>query len=289
MSPFAPELPRNARGAQDLTACWRQYRAGMSSKSSGFTLIEILLAIAILSLVCGSIFSTWNTIMRASRTGLQVAATAQRARVVAHVLEDSLSSAQSYAANQQYYGFFAENGREASLSFVARLSKSFPRSGKFGDLDMRRLEFKVQPGDEGGAELVLRQQPILMQDFDEDEKEHPVVLAKNVTDFKAEFWDTKTSDWIDEWNDTNSMPPLVRVTLSLAMNAQSSRVQEKIVRIVSLPATAVPVVWQRPGFAPGLPGSPGTPPIGAPGQPPVPGGVPGVSPGVQPGQSFRPQ
>lgn len=246
---------------------------------TGFTLIEILLAIAIFGLVCGSIFSTWTAIIRASKTGLEAAATAQRARIVAQVLEDALSSAQSYTANQIYYTFNAENGKEASLSFVARLSKSFPRSGKFGDLDMRRLEFKVQQSPDAGSELVLRQQPLVMKDYDEDEKLHPVVLAKNVTDFKAEFWDVKTSDWVDEWTATNTMPPMVRVTLSLALNGTSSQAQEQIVRIVSLPATAVPVVWQRPGFPAGLPGAAPPPPGGLPAGAPttgVPGGASGL-------------
>jgi type II secretion system protein J len=256
-----------------------------SRKSVGFTLIEILVAIAILTLICMTIYSTWIALVRASEVGGKAAAVAQRARAVSRIIEEALGSAQSYTANLNYYSFVANSGSEGSLSFVSRLADSFPRSGKFGDLNLRRVEFSV----DSERQLVLRQCPLLM-DFDEDERLHPIVLAKNVTEFKAEFWEQRRSDWIDEWTATNTMPPLVRISLSLANNANSFQVTEQIVRVISLPATAVPAVWQRPTVvpvpgAPGAPGTPGTP--GTPGQPGVPGqpsvtGQPVVVPGQPP-------
>jgi prepilin-type N-terminal cleavage/methylation domain-containing protein len=252
--------------------------------NGAFTLIEILVAIAILGLVCATIFSTWTAILRASQTGLEAAAVAQRARSVSRIIEEALGSAQSYSANLRWYSFVAENGSEGSLSFVSRLHESFPRSRKFGDLNLRRVEFSVN----SRRELVLRQCPLLMA-YDEDEIHHPVVLARNVNEFKAEFWDQRDADWIDEWTATNTMPPLVRITLSLANNEQSREVSERIVRVVSLPATAVGAQWQRQvapptPTTPGAPGTPGTP--GAPVRPGVPGqpGIP-AQPGL-PGQQF---
>ena len=75
------------------------------------------------------------------------------------------------------------------LSFVARLSKSFPRSGKFGDLDVRRVTFSLEAGPEGARQLVLRQNPLIL-DPDKDEKQYPVVLAKNVKGLEMQFWDS---------------------------------------------------------------------------------------------------
>ena len=125
-----------------------------------------------------------------SKVGLDAAASAQRARITIRVLEDSLGSAQSFAANLPYYYFDAENGDTPVLSFVARLSKSFPRSGKFGDLDVRRVTFSVEAAPDGSRQLVLRQNPLVME-LRRDEKEHPIVLAKNVKGFEMQFWDTE--------------------------------------------------------------------------------------------------
>jgi prepilin-type N-terminal cleavage/methylation domain-containing protein len=246
--------------------------AGSPRRAGAFTLIEIMVAVSILGLVCATIFSTWTAILRASKTGLEAAATAQRARAVSRILEEALGSAQSYSANLRYYSFVAESGSESSLSFVSRLCDSFPRSRKFGDLNLRRLRFSMN----SERQLVLQQAPLLM-DFDLDEVNHPVVLAKNVTEFKAEFWDQKEADWVDEWTATNTMPPMVRVSLSLAGGPQSSTVSERIVRIISIPATAVSANWQRPVALPGapLPGA-GTPGAGSSSQPPP------INPGTPP-------
>ena len=261
-----------------------------SAQQSAFTLVEIMLAIGILSMVLAAIYSSWTAILRASKTGLEAAASAQRARITIRVLEDSLGSAQSFAANLPYYYFDALNGDPAGLSFVARLSKSFPRSGKFGDLDLRRVTFTVEPAPDGSRQLVLRQNPLVME-MDADERDHPSVLAKHVKGFEMLFWaaDKNPPDWVDEWREqkTNQLPKLVMVTLKLADNPHSDQVTEEITRIISLPAVTVQPAWQvsrAPGGpgAPGAPGTPGTP--GTPGMPGAPGmpTMPGMPGGLQP-------
>ena len=49
-------------------------------------------------------------------------------------------------------------------------------------------------------QLVLRQNPLVME-LDTDEKEHPIVLAKNVKGFEMQFWDSNKNppEWVDEW------------------------------------------------------------------------------------------
>jgi type II secretion system protein J len=241
----------------------------------------MLIAISIFSLVLTAIYSSWTAILRSAKSGHQLAATVQRSRIVVRVLEDSLGSAMSFAQNNVYYGFVGQNGSEASLSFVARLSKSFPRSGKFGDLDVRRVTFAIEPGPMSGKQLVLRQCPLMM-DWDIDEKNHPLVLAKNVKDFQMQFWDQRQQDWVDEWKQTNSLPKGIMVTLRLADTALAQAAQEEVTRIIQLPANSVAPIWQMPRGMPGQGGTPGMP--GAPGMPPgAPGSMPGAPGGFPPG------
>lgn len=250
----------------------------------------------ILSLVLAAIYSTWTSILRASKVGQDAAAAVQRARMAGRILEEALSSAQYFEPqspaqrDDPYYDFLAQNGSDAVLSFVSHLSsKYFPRSVKFGPWTVRRVIFSVRDGPDGGRELVLAQKPLLWEEFDEDEKNYPLVLAKNVREFKTEFWDVKQQDWKDEWKATNSLPPLVKVTLKLADNPHSTMVREEVTRIVSLPAQGVTRQWQpwsgAQGFRPGMPGTqPGTvnplqPGSLPPGQYPIgPGQFPGLVP-----------
>src|SRR5439155_17399462 len=149
-------------------------------------------------------------------------------RIAVRTLQESLGSVQSFALNPNYYALLSENSREGSLSFVTRLSKAFPRSGRFGDMDVRRVTFSVEQAPDYGRQLVMRQHPVVMN-LDVDEKEHPVVLAKNVREFQTQFWDPKQNDWVDEWKPklTNELPVMVKVTLKLAINAQSSQVHDE--------------------------------------------------------------
>ena len=86
--------------------------------------------------------------------------------------------------------------------------------------------------------------------LDTDEKEHPIVLAKNVKGFEMQFWDANKNppEWVDEWEGpkTNQLPKMVMITLKLADNPHSSRITEEITRIISIPAMTVQPVWQVP-------------------------------------------
>ena len=271
--------PHKAREAPRLG-----FRGSPSQRA--FTLVEIMIAMGILALVLAAIYSSWTAILRASKVGLDSAAAVQRARIAGRIIEESLTSAESFAQNQRYYAFVADNGSEPLLSFVTHLSPSFPRNGKFAGLDVRRVIFSVEHG-----QLVLRQKPYLMDEMDEDEKKYPLVLGNHVKEFKTEFWDTRLNDWIDEWKQTNQLPVMVRVTLKFGDNAYSTQVGAEVTRIVSIASVAVAPGWQSPRLLPGMPGMPAVPgaPGSIPGNPAVPGapGYPAL-PGNPGGPMFQP-
>lgn len=219
-------------------------RSNTFTATKAFSLLELMLALAIFAMVLTAIYASWSGILRASKIGSEAAADIQRSRIAMQTIEDALSCAQSYQADIQHYSFLGENGREASLSFVARLPDEFPRSGKFGDFDVRRVTFALQPGPDSVAELVLRQNPIL-RSMDEDEMEHPLVLARNVKDFVLQFWDPTANDWTDEWTQTNQLPRMVQVALSFN-GADSTKPLSTVIRTVSLPSVMVQAAWQRP-------------------------------------------
>lgn len=244
----------------------------------GITLVEILVAIGILGLVLVAIYSTWTSIMKATRVGLDAAAAAQRERMAMRVIQEALASARLYVANWQWYWFAAENGDDASLSFVSHLPASFPRGGKFGDLNVRRVAFALEAGPDGERQLVLRQTPLMLE-VDRDEAEHPLVLARNVKELNFEFWDPRKGEWIDEWRNTNQIPQLVKIRLVLNQARTYSTwgntaPPREITRVVGVHAVGVQPQWQIPG-APGQP-QPGMPqPLrpGVPGQPLPPGTI----------------
>jgi len=229
----------------------RMVRAGPMSRAThpirAFTLLEIMLALAIFSLVMAAVYSSWTLILRATRVGQEAAAQAQRRRVAVRTIESALMCVQSYQASQQYYSFVVQNGDEPLLSFTARLPDDFPRNGRFGDFNLRRVTFTVEPGPDMEKDLVLRQNPILM-DLDKDEMEHPLVLARNVKKFATVCWDPVDKDWSDKWENTNQIPTMVRFTLVLGGNSLNNFGDTSptlsVTRVVSIPSVMVPTVVQ---------------------------------------------
>jgi prepilin-type N-terminal cleavage/methylation domain-containing protein len=257
----------------------------------GFTIIEVMIAIGIFSMILISIYSVWVGILKASKAARGAADNAQRARIAIRALEDALTTAQMFTANMPpqnqnaYYSFLADmSGDYGSLSFVAHLPATFPGVGRYGDHLVRRVKFTIEPDKDGGLDLVMRQAPMMHYNTDQDPETYSLVLAKDVQMFGFEFWGQtdpirKPTEfaWIDHWESTNSCPQFVRIWLGLGKAGQNGKSQDFVAKIVALPTTAVQPDWQMPmGGGPRIPGRPGQPPVGQPPGNPPPGGGMGV-------------
>jgi prepilin-type N-terminal cleavage/methylation domain-containing protein len=242
-----------------------------SEFTRAFTLIEIMVAVTILTLLLAAIYSSWMLILRATKVGGEATAQVQRQRMALRTIEDALTCAESFQASIQYYTFIVQNGSEPLLSFAARLPDDFPRNGRFGGFNSRRVTVTVEAGPNLERDLVLRQSPILM-DMDEDEQNHPLVLARNVKSFAVECWDTNTVDWADRWDYTNQIPPMVRFTLVLGGNKNGNNFsgigpELTVTRVVAFPSGTVPVAAQTQsapaGTQPGINNSHSPNPFGS--------------------------
>jgi prepilin-type N-terminal cleavage/methylation domain-containing protein len=240
-----------------------------------FTLIEVLLALAILGGVIVAVYSSWTAILRGAQVGLDAAAQVQRERVARNAVEVALQSAVLFQQNIQHYQFVADttDDKFALLSVVAYLPESFPGGGMFGDQRVRRVTFSVDPGAGGGNMLVMRQSLLLMPT---NEEAYAITLASNLTAFQLEFWNTNLNDWDSEWLASNQLPKMVRATLGFA--GRPGTPDTLVNSVAYVPATSVGPEVQVPRGAPGQP----RPPL-----PPPPGGVPpGTAP---PGRLIQPQ
>jgi competence protein ComGC len=204
-----------------------------------FTLIEVILAITIFSLIMISVIACWKAVVNGKIIAETAAAAAQRARIGMKTVEEALSCAEISAMNIQYYSFENDtSGKFATLSLAARLPAAFPGSGLFGDDVMRRVSFDVEPGPDGTNNLVMNQWPLL-EALDQDNTPYPITLARDVNIFMLEFWSPQDDDWVVSFDPTNQFPPLVRVTLGVGHSADHPDAPyDLIVRTVAIPSVA---------------------------------------------------
>ncbi len=223
--------------------------------STAFTLIEVLVATFVFAIVLASLFGTWRVIARSTEKALSLTSEAQRTRLALQSIDSAMGAAQLFQANAPLYAFLADtSGSYAAISFVATLPDSFPGSGYFGGQRLRRVTLQVEPGEEGGNDLVMRQNAVLAPP-DVEIDSHPLVLARDVSLFQLEFWDRQANEFVVEWLRTNQIPMAVRLTLGLGTSGRYGSKPASIVsRTIRLPDNVVAADLQG-GTA--LPGSAG--------------------------------
>ena len=201
-----------------------------------FTLIEILIAMAIFSAVLIAIYSTWMSIVRGTKIGMEAAGDAQRARIAMHTVEHALLTAQLYAENSRYYNFITDKkGDFSSVQFTSRLPGTFLGGGYFGDQTVRQIAFYVERGDGDQNNLVMTQVPLL--DANEQEDPYKIVLVRDVTHFELEYWTPNDKDFTSDFSYTNQLPKLVRITLGIGhMRNNPSLPNEVDMRLINIPS-----------------------------------------------------
>ncbi|MEN9675961.1 MAG: hypothetical protein RIS76_1857 [Verrucomicrobiota bacterium] len=215
------------------------------ARIQGFTLIEVLVATFVFSIVLASLFGTWRAISKSTEGAIRVAVEAQRTRLALQCVESALGATTMFQSNPNWYSFQADtSGPYAEASFAANLSDSFPGSGYFSGQRLRRVTLRVEPSAESGNDLVMHQTPLLSP-LEAGVETHPLVLAREVSLFQLRFWDKKRSELVDEWLTTNQMPGLVEVTLGFGTENRLSRRPAVIVsRMIRLPDNPVPATLQ---------------------------------------------
>ena len=219
--------------------------------SDAFTMIEVMLAIGIFALILSAIYGSWSAVSRGARIGLTAATEAQRERMTVRVLEDALLNCQMYQNNQANYTMVAiPRGDFSSISFVANLPGSFPGSGRYGGISMRRVQFWVEPGMNGLNQMFMEQHPPLLA-TNVDNQPYRLGLGRDIFLFLMEFWDEREAKWTNELVNSNQIPRLVRFAVGFG-HAENSRTnpRELITRIVSLPSTVITSAMQAPGSGP---------------------------------------
>jgi len=223
-------------------------------RARAFTLLEVMIALAILTVVVGAIYGTWRSIMGAMRVSRVVATEVQQERMALRWISQSMTYVMWHQANSRLYYITTPNDEANTLSFVTRLPDSFPRSGRFNRVPVRRVEFSLQPGKDGGNDLVLRQHLLTADGFDQDEMEYPFVLMSAVREMEVEYYDLQKQEWVTEWPSSNQIPVRLRVTLKLDDKSNKFG-QGRGVFAEGVPASVgVQSAWQ--GRAPGQQGNP---------------------------------
>ena len=193
------------------------------SPENGFTLLELLLSISILSVLLVAIYGTLSLSARTWEKGERDIEKLQRERVVMNILSRELKSIFPYKVTPSeldtHKEFYAFEGKKDSISFVSAVPL---RGGKGG---LSWLTFLVE--DDLGL-VVLERDALRTDIFKEREtldKDEMEVLDQQVTDIRFEYYqlkDGKTEgegegEWEEKWDaeKEGTLPHAVKVVLTV--------------------------------------------------------------------------
>ncbi len=226
----------------------------------GFTMVEVLVALAILGMVMGTVGIVLRAGVGSWRDAAELAEESHDAEAVMEQVAMALRSAY-YPANGEAdwaYGFQHEDGGEGDsakdgISWVkigsSLVGEDVPWAGA-----AHRVNLFVDDGNDGSGLYVSAWQLVgQSEDFDPEEDVEPVLLSDRVAGLDVRMQDpTRAPDpeqpleWLDEWESSNRIPS--RVLVRLAMKPRSRGAEpDVLVRLVEIPMSAVSWNPDKPG------------------------------------------
>lgn len=214
----------------------RRVRPFQTRARAGFTLLELLLAMTIFTLVTGmaagafwSITKTWN---RSNEMLDQL----HYGEFAMNQLVTALRGAAWFSSKPEAFGFWLEDqgGTSADaqnkISWVTSGTAFLPPDSTLQN-GLHRLSVTVDSV-EGERGLVVRAWPHVAEEVKETDVE-AWLIAPEVRGFSCEWYDFDGEDWSQDWEETNSLPKVLRVTMTMEPYAEGEE-SLTMARIVDL-------------------------------------------------------
>ncbi len=190
------------------------------SRKKGFTLIELLLALVVFSLAVAMAAGAFWSILRTWNRGGELLEQLHYGEFAMEQLVTALRGAAWFPSKPSAFGFWLDDrgGTSASaaneISWVTSGSAFLPPDSPLQN-GLHRISITVE-GSGPDRSLVVRAWPHLTESEDvrpSQIESRPVV--PQVEGFSCEWYDFEEDRWSQDWETTNSLPKLLRVTLTM--------------------------------------------------------------------------
>lgn len=188
-----------------------------SLKSGGFTLLEVLIAVAILAVAMGIVWSTYSVTVNAWRRGGDLVDDLRHGDFVMEQLVSALRSAAFFHTAPDKYGFRLKSSGGTyprdRMSWVTSSAAFMTPGDPLAD-SLHRLVFTIERNEDGDDAVAIRAL-LPLADMEEDDVD-PWFVSTEVQGVSCRVYDLETETWDYEWEDTNSLPTLLEITLYMA-------------------------------------------------------------------------
>ncbi|MGA0369756.1 MAG: PulJ/GspJ family protein [Kiritimatiellia bacterium] len=197
-------------------------------KRRGFTLLEVLLALSILSVMGLMIFGSFRSLVDSTLTAEKALDELHLTAHVARQITESLRSAVFFGSDPRRYTFRFEQGtgspRADKLSWVTHSGAFLPPDYPTPE-GLNRIELTVQDLD-GERGLTARAFSSLYDpESEEAEEVEPWMISTAIKGLELHFYDMGEQDWTDDWERDNQLPTFLILTLYFQQEAPGAEMQ----------------------------------------------------------------
>jgi len=175
----------------------------------GFTLIEILLAVALIAVIAALVFGSLSTTLTAIDVARGMAANEQVVRTTMHLMADELSMGVSLQV-MPWMGVNAQQESQPADTVAFLTMGQFRGAESERDTEIVRIVYTRE------RDKLLRLVRRNLYGLSDDSLEQLELLGK-VKAFNVRYYDAKNNVWLDEWDGrARSKPPgalLIKLTL----------------------------------------------------------------------------
>jgi general secretion pathway protein J len=197
------------------------------SAHSGFTLVEVMIAVAILAIVSSLIFGSFSRVFEARDLVEKVQERYHNVRVALERLSREISMALIYDCRELDTPMgerrFQTLFKVESMGKIDRLVMTtfshlrMVRDANESDMNVLSYYGEDDPDDPAKTNL-MRREKLRIDDEPEEEEGTEMILCHDIESLQYELWDDTKQDWVDEWDCSqierqNQMPRLVRISL----------------------------------------------------------------------------
>ena len=207
---------------------------------AGFTLPEVLTALAILAMVMGVVYSSWSALTTATTTSTAAVEGAQRERMALTAVSDALASVVWYESQTESSLELEQEGEFSRLKVIARVPPGFWGDRELAGHSLRRIEFYCEENDAGDRQLIMTQQPVLAST--NTTTAHRTILLPRVETFQLTLYTPSAPSSLAANNPT---PKNLRPPIPPTAPAKPSPPKTKRPTIPADPAPQPPVPAER--------------------------------------------
>ena len=219
----------------------------------GFTMVELMMAVMILSVMMVITFFTFNTVVRSWQESMELVDKIQYADYALTQVVSGLRSAYYPTDGKQSedFGFqlYDDGDKEDAADTIVWTKLGTAIVGNSSTLSETPHRVKIyvekETRDSPGGLMVQATPDLLTDDQKEDMKDEkifePYLLVQGVRGFNCRVADKDTPfnedgswNWQDEWNESNSLPRAVELTFYLDPVEERGE-PESVLRIVEIP------------------------------------------------------